>query len=111
MKKMHEHAVEALHPWQGGRAQSWSFTASHGRLEIRLTKPGPPDQRKGNLHLVCEDCRRVMFKGVWGSVQITVEHMPEHPETRFVVCDDDNLYVECNAVMTLENVEPIHDPS
>lgn len=31
--------ADVLRPWQGGRAQVLSYTASHDRLMIWLTKP------------------------------------------------------------------------
>src|SRR3954466_9465549 len=61
--------------WNGGMASLWTYSISHGKLVLRLTRP----TMRGNLHLACYDCRRISAPTVWGgiSVQIAAEDSPE----------------------------------
>jgi hypothetical protein len=68
--------VDALRPWQGGRAQVLDFTATHDRLTIWLTKPESDwiigESRAGGVLLECVRCVAIRFIPVWGPTDIHV---------------------------------------
>ncbi len=90
--------------WAGGMASLWTYSISHGKLVLRLTRP----TIRGNLHLSCYDCRRINAPTVWGGVgvQIAAEDTPEG--RRYVIRDEANkVEIRCGFLTAQENVEPI----
>lgn len=101
--------LERIHPllarWAGGIASLWTYSISHGKLVLRLTRP----TLRGNLHLSCYDCRRINAPTVWGGVgvQIAAEDTPEG--RRYVIRDEANkVEIRCGFLTAQENVEPIY---
>jgi hypothetical protein len=97
--------VPLLARWTGGMATLWTYSISHGKLIIRLSRPSI----RGNLHLNCYDCRRISAPTSWGGqqVQITAEDTPEG--RRYVLRDDTNkVEIRCGLLTAQENVEPIY---
>ena len=91
--------------WAGGMASLWTYSISHGKLVVRLTRP----TIRGNLHLSCYDCRRICAPTVWGGtqVQIAAEDTPEG--RRYVIRDEANkVEIRCGFLTAQENVEPIY---
>jgi hypothetical protein len=91
--------------WTGGMASLWTYTISHGKLVLRLTRPNV----RGNLHLTCYDCRRISAPTFWGSVnlQIAEEQSPEG--RRLVIRDEGNqVEIRCGYLVAAENVEPVY---
>jgi hypothetical protein len=91
--------------WTGGMASLWTYTISHGKLVLRLTRPSV----RGNLHLTCYDCRRISAPTFWGSVnlQIVEEQTPEG--RRLVLRDETNqVEIRCGYLVAAENVDPVY---
>ena len=91
--------------WAGGMASLWTYSISHGKLVLRLTRP----TIRGNLHISCYDCRRICAPTVWGGigVQIAAEDTPEG--RRYVIRDEANkVEIRCGFLTAQENVEPIY---
>ncbi|MDB5298275.1 MAG: hypothetical protein JWO31_4258 [Phycisphaerales bacterium] len=94
-----------LAKWAGGMAWVWTYTVSHGRLVVRLTRPAA----RGNLHLSCYDCRRISGPTVWGNVNLQVASEDTPEGRRFVVRDESNkVEIRCGFLTAQENVEPIY---
>jgi len=71
-----EKLVEALRPWQGGRAQVLGYLSPPGRLDVWLTKPEGDDVSgplEGGLLLQCLRCASVHFLAAWGPFRFQVE--------------------------------------
>ncbi len=97
--------VPLVAKWAGGMASLWTYTISHGKLVLRLTKP----TARGNLHLTCYDCRRICAPTFWGNtaVQVTEEATPEG--RRYLIRDDAaKVEIRCGYLVAAENVEPIY---
>ena len=91
--------------WSGGMATLWTYTISHARLIVRLSRPSI----RGNLHLTCYDCRRICAPTLWSgiNVQVVTEDTPEG--RRFVIRDDANkVEIRCSLLTAQENVDPIY---
>lgn len=91
--------------WNGGMASLWTYSISHGKLVLRLARPTV----RGNLHLICYDCRRISAPTVWGGInlQVAAEDTPEG--RRYVIRDEGNkVEIRCGVLTAQENVEPIY---
>jgi hypothetical protein len=91
--------------WTGGMATLWTYSVSHSKLVLRLARPTV----RGNLHLICYDCRRYSGPTVWGgiNVQVAAEDTPEG--RRYVIRDDANkVEIRCGVLTAMENVEPVY---
>jgi hypothetical protein len=100
-----DHILPMVARWTGGMASLWTYTISHGKLVLRLTRPSV----RGNLHLTCYDCRRICAPTFWGSVnlQIVEEQTPEG--RRLVLRDEANkVEIRCGYLVAAENVEPVY---
>jgi hypothetical protein len=100
-----ERILPMVDRWTGGMASLWTYTISHGKLVLRLTRPSV----RGNLHLTCYDCRRICAPTFWGNVnlQIVEEQTPEG--RRLVLTDEANkVEIRCGYLVAAENVEPVY---
>lgn len=91
--------------WNGGMASLWTYSISHGKLVLRLARPTV----RGNLHLICYDCRRISAPTVWSGIhiQVAAEDTPEG--RRYVIRDEGNkVEIRCGVLTAQENVEPIY---
>jgi len=91
--------------WNGGMASLWTYSISHGKLVLRLARPNV----RGNLHLICYDCRRISAPTVWGGIQIQVAAEDTPEGRRYVIRDEGNkVEIRCGVLTAQENVEPIY---
>ena len=88
-----------LQKWNGGRAKLWSYSASHGSLVIRITKPNVG----GNLHIRCIDTLRISSPTVWDNCAIKVTH---HEAGGFTLSDKAaGMEIDIGDLNAAENVK------
>lgn len=91
--------------WAGGMATLWTYSVSHGKLVLRLARPTV----RGNLHLICYDCRRISAPTVWGGINIMVAAEDTPEGRRYVIRDEGNkVEIRCGMLTAQENVEPVY---
>jgi hypothetical protein len=90
----------------GSFARLWTYSASHAELQIRIETTG----RSGNVHLVCDGCKRIEAPVAWQNARI-----------EFVQCENGNdelgryelldtqagFRVRCNLIRIFRDVEPV----
>jgi hypothetical protein len=89
---------ELLRRWNGGEAMLWSYSVSHGVLEVHITLR----EEKPVLRLKMSDCERIQGKTRWADASIAIQAVSR--EKGFVVEDTGGeLRVECIAVEAFES--------
>jgi hypothetical protein len=95
-----------LSAWHGAMVQWWEYGVSHGRLVLRISKPGT----RGNIHLICGDCKFVRGPTAWDHSALTARETERRNVGASFVVEDPSADVEirCNIVVVAENVEPVY---
>ncbi|MCP4352916.1 MAG: hypothetical protein GY795_46290 [Desulfobacterales bacterium] len=93
-----------LRDWTGCNVLLWYYTVSHAHLEIRLHYL----KKKGNIHLICEDCRHITAPTGWPEASVKIEESNVKDEGQYRIFDENASFeVICDFVQINENVEPV----
>ena len=97
---------QILDGWNGSNAMLWYYTASHGHLEVRIQQPR---KRKGNIHLICEDCRSIQGPAGWSETSIKIEETGNQLDGSYRITDKAaGFETICDLVQITNNVDPVY---
>lgn len=84
----------------------WYYTVSHGHLEVRIQQP---QKTKGNIHLICEDCRNIQGPTGWSDASMEIEETGNPLEGRYRVSDKvAGFETICNVFQINNDVDPVY---
>lgn len=91
---------------RGATAVWWTYTVSHGVLEIRLLRAGFVE----NTHLVCEGCGWLAGPAGWTDANLVVS-LNDDPGRRGALAIEDRrvgFFVTCGLIRFAHDVAPLH---
>jgi hypothetical protein len=81
-----------LSKWRGATAQSWSYTASHSQLIVRVQRVSDPVDLF-SLFLLFKGCSSVSFQDMWQSFDLKIDGFAGESGPAFLARDGDRLHV------------------